>query len=78
MGAVSRKFHRDVMDQARAICAAAGASCWFETGTGKHGKFIISKDGKRRSTPVSTSPRSDDALAMKLADIRRILREMKL
>ncbi|RVC47610.1 hypothetical protein EN781_00290 [Mesorhizobium sp. M4A.F.Ca.ET.090.04.2.1] len=77
MGAISRKFHRDLIGEAKEIVEAAGGTCRLERGRGPHGKLVISLSGKTRTTAVSCSPRcSDNSIYMKLADVRRILREM--
>lgn len=78
MGAISRKFHRSVLVEAKDIVAAAGGTCRLDTGNSGHGKLLITIEEKTRSTTISCTPRSfDEAIKMKLADVRRILREMK-
>lgn len=77
MGAISTKFHREVLAQAKEIVAAVGGSCRLIHGHGGHGKLIISLNGKERETPIACTPRcADNSVYMKLADVRRILREM--
>lgn len=77
MGAISGKFHRRVFTQAQELVAAAGGKCLLDTGNSGHGKLIIVIGDKRRTTPISCTPRRfDEAIQMKLADVRRILREM--
>ena len=78
MGAVSMKFHREILRDAQELCRAAGGDCWLENGTGRHGKLIIVVNGLRRMTPVSSSPRNpSETVAMKLCDVRRLLRDMQ-
>lgn len=77
MGSICR-YGKDVLRSASPLVEAAGAHCRIETSTGGHAKLIIEGFGKTRITPVSSSPKNaGDALKMKLADVRRILREMQ-
>lgn len=78
MGAISKKFHRLALSAAQKVVEAAGGSCHLVRGNAGHGKMVIEIDGKRRTTPMSCTPRADieDAIRMKICDVRRILREM--
>lgn len=77
MGAVCR-FGKDVFRKAQPIVKAAGAHCRIEETSGHHPKLVIEGWGRVRKTPVSVSPKNaGDALKMKMADVRRLLREMQ-
>lgn len=75
----ARKFHRKVFARAKVLVAEAGGTCHFDPGGhSRHAKLRITLRGSTRCTPIAGSPTSDmeDAIRMKLADVRRILREM--
>lgn len=78
MGAVNTKFAREVVHAVEDLCREAGATVRVDTGSGRgHGKLVISINGKERSTPLSGTPRLiDQAVKHKVADVRRILREI--
>lgn len=77
MGSVSGKIHKEIMAAVQPIVEAAGARCWFDTGsTHGHGRLIVELNGRTRFSPMSSTPRSKDAVKFKISDVKRILREL--
>lgn len=72
------KLEREIMRHVEPIVAAAGGRCWTELG-GRHGhaKLYIEVGNIVRHTPMAGTPRqADNAVLMKVADVKRILREI--
>lgn len=76
MAATSTKFAKEVLRGAQSLVEPLGGHCRLEHGTGPHAKLVIEIGALRRTLALSVSPRStDDALKMKMADVRRLLRQ---
>ncbi len=78
MGGLALRSIRCVVREIAPIIAKAGASYRLDPGSaGSHAKLFIEYRGKTRFTPLSGSPKTiDNAVKYKVADVRRILREM--
>ncbi|MES0071883.1 hypothetical protein [Mesorhizobium sp. M0058] len=78
MAAMSGRYFRQLLIEVGEIVRGAGGKCRLERGRSRgHRKLVIEIDGKRRETPVSGTPGCiENAINMKLADVRRILREV--